>query len=59
MLELGYLPIKEAAKLYKVSEDSLYRLLAAGRLTRYKREMDKRTWLKRSELDEFFTPKAK
>jgi len=57
-VELGdYLPIKEAAKLYRVSDDTLYRLLASGDLRRYRRERDKRTWLKRSELDAFFAPK--
>ncbi len=53
-----YLPIREAAKAYATSQDTLYRLLAAGRLKRYRREMDKKTWLKRSELDVIFTPKA-
>jgi excisionase family DNA binding protein len=58
-VELGdYLPIQEAAKLYSTSDDTLYRLLSAGRLKRFRREMDKRTWLKRSELDAIFKPKA-
>jgi excisionase family DNA binding protein len=57
-VELGdYLPIQEAARLYRVSDDTLYRLLAAGKLRRYRRESDKRTWLKRSELEAMFTPK--
>lgn len=57
-VELGdYLPIQEAAKLYQVSDDTLYRLLAGGRLKRYRREADKRTWLRRAELDALFTPK--
>ena len=49
-----YLPIQDAAKVYKTSDDTLYRLLAAGRLTRYRRDHDLRTWLKRSELDAIF-----
>jgi hypothetical protein len=49
-----YLPIQEAAKAYKTSDDTLYRLLAAGKLTRYQRDHDQRTWLKRSELDAIF-----
>lgn len=53
-----FMPIKEAAKAYDTSDDSLRRLLAAGRLKRYRREMDKRIWLSRSELDVVFTPKA-
>ena len=57
-MELGdYLPIQEAAKIYRVSDDTLYRLLTAGTLKRYRRERDKRTWLRRSELDAIFTPK--
>ncbi len=57
-MELGdYLPIQEAARLYQVSDDTLYRLITAGRLKRFRREMDKRTWLRRSELDALFTPK--
>lgn len=58
-VELGdYLPIQEAAKLYQVSDDTLYRAIAAGKLTRYRREMDKKTWLKRSELEALFKPRA-
>ena len=53
-----FLPIQQAAKAYGVSQDSLYRLLAVGKLKRYRREMDKKTWLKRSELDKVFMPKA-
>jgi hypothetical protein len=52
-----WLPIQEAAKEYKVSTDTLYRLLAMGRLTKFRREFDKRTWVKRSELDVIFRPK--
>jgi len=51
------MPIKEAATFYRTSQHTLYRLLAAGRLTRYRREFDKKTWLKRSELDAIFKPK--
>ena len=57
-MESEFLPLQQAAKVYGVSQDSLYRLLAAGKLKRYRREMDKKTWLKRSELDAVFTPKA-
>jgi hypothetical protein len=53
-----YLPIQEAARTYRTSQHTLYRLLAAGKLTRYRREMDKKTWLKCSELDAIFKPKA-
>ena len=49
-----YLPIQEAAKVYRTSDDTLYRLLSAGKLTRYRRDHDLRTWLKRSELDAIF-----
>jgi excisionase family DNA binding protein len=54
-VELGdYLPIQEAAKLYQVSDDTLYRLIAAGRLKRYRREGDRRTYLRRADLDSLF-----
>jgi excisionase family DNA binding protein len=49
-----YLPIQEAAKVFKTSDDTLYRLLSAGKLTRYRRDHDLRTWLKRSELEAIF-----
>jgi hypothetical protein len=52
-----YLPIQEAARAYRTSTDTLYKLLAAGRLTKYRRDFDKRTWVKRSELDVIFKPK--
>jgi excisionase family DNA binding protein len=52
-----YLPIQEAAKLYRTSDDTLYKLIAAGKLKRYRREMDRKTWVKRSELDKVFRPK--
>jgi hypothetical protein len=52
-----YLPIKEAAKTYKTSDDTLRRLLGTGKLTRFGRDYDKRIWLKRSELDAIFKPK--
>lgn len=53
-----YLPIKEAAKLYKTSDDTLRRLLVGGKLTRFRRDHDKRIWIKRSELDAIFKPKV-
>ena len=49
-----YLPIQEAARAYRTSDDTLYRLVSAGKLRRYKRDHDLRTWLKRSELDSVF-----
>lgn len=52
-----YLPIKEAAKTYRTSDDTLRRLLASGKLTKFGRDYDKRIWLKRSELDAIFKPK--
>jgi excisionase family DNA binding protein len=52
-----YLPIQEAAKRYRTSDDTLYRLIAAGKLRRYRREMDRKTWVKRSELDRVFRPR--
>ena len=52
-----YLPIKEAAKTYRTSDDTLRRLLASGKLTKFGRDYDKRIWLKRSELDAVFKPR--
>jgi Helix-turn-helix domain len=55
--EPDFLPLQDAAKAYRTSTDTLYRLIRAGRLAKYRREFDRRTWLKRSELDAAFKPR--
>jgi transposase len=54
-----YLSIDEARAEYRVSRATIFRWLAAGKLTRYKREGDPRTMLRRSEVEELvrFRPK--
>ncbi len=43
--------LQDAAKWYGVNEVTIYRLLRAGRLSRHKRDGDKRTYLKVDELE--------
>lgn len=47
-----HLSIQAAAERYGVSRRTLYRLLASGRLTRYRRPGDNRTYLEVRELDD-------
>lgn len=47
--------LQEATTHYRVGIATLYRLLAAGQLTRYRRPHDRRTYLDRAELDRVFT----
>jgi excisionase family DNA binding protein len=49
--------ITEAASVYMVSEGALYRLLRQGRLTRYRRGADRRTYLSIEELDRELRPR--
>ena len=52
--EPEYLPLQEAVRVYSTSRDTLYRLLAAGKLHRYRRQLDRRVWLRRAELEVVF-----
>ncbi len=48
--------LTEAASWYDVSQATLYRLLSAGRLRRYKRSGDRRTYLSVEELERELRP---
>jgi hypothetical protein len=52
-----YCSIDEARREYQVGRNLLFRFLKEGKLTRYKREGDRRTLLSRQELDRLFTPR--
>ena len=52
-----YLTVAEATERYRVSQASLYRLMAEGRLTRHKRAADRRVYLRVDELDQLFKPR--
>jgi predicted DNA-binding transcriptional regulator AlpA len=52
-----FLTLREAAEQYAVSEATLWRLLARRKLTRHKREGDKRTYIAVSQLEEVLRPK--
>jgi predicted DNA-binding transcriptional regulator AlpA len=52
-----YLTVAEAIERYKVSQASLYRLMAEGRLTRHKRTADRRVYLLMDQLDQLFKPR--
>ena len=56
MSDPDYRSIDEARMVYQVGRNLLFRLLKEGKLTRYKREGDRRTLLSRQELDRLFTP---
>lgn len=57
MPDTDYRSIDEARREYQVGRNLLFRLLKEGKLTRYKREGDRRTLLSRQELDRLFTPR--
>lgn len=57
--DFDFLSLAEAAKWYGVGQTTLYRLLSEGKLKRYQREGDKRTWLKVDELEERLRPRLK
>ncbi len=56
--QVEFLPLADAAKHYGTGRTTLYRLLKEGRLKRYRREYDKRTWLRVEELEAMFRPRA-
>ncbi len=47
-----FLTIQAATQRYRVSRRTLYRLVAAGRLVRFRRPGDARTYLRVDQLDE-------
>ena len=53
-----YIPIRDAMREYRTSDDTLFRLIRQGILEKLKRPNDRRTWLRRAQLDAHFgTPK--
>ena len=53
-----YISVAEAANEFGVSEATLYAYLKDDRLKRYKRGMDRRTYLDRDELTKLVTPRV-
>ncbi len=47
-----FLTIRDAAGRYGISRRTLYRLVAAGRLVRFRRPGDARTYLRVAQLDD-------
>ncbi len=50
------IPIGEAAVEFGAAQTSLYRYLKAGRLKRYKKAFDRRTYVDRQELKRLVRP---
>lgn len=51
------IPLQQAAQEFGVDPATLHRYLKAGRLTRYKRAMDVRTYLDRQQIKRLLTPR--
>jgi predicted site-specific integrase-resolvase len=51
------IPIEEAAAEFGAAQTSLYRYLKAGRLKRYKKALDRRTFVDRQELRRLVRPR--
>lgn len=54
---VAFLPLQEAAEWYGVAQSTLYQMLSKGQLTRHKRDGDKRTYLKVTELEGRLRPR--
>jgi len=52
------IPLASAAAEFRVDQATIYRYLKAGKLRRYRRAMDRRTYIDRSELRRLLTPKV-
>jgi predicted DNA-binding transcriptional regulator AlpA len=55
--EAEFLPLADAAKWYGISQATIFRLLAEGKLRRHRREGDRRTWLSVEELERLLRPR--
>jgi predicted site-specific integrase-resolvase len=51
------IPLQQAAQEFGVDPATLYRYLKAGRLTRYRRAMDVRTYLDRAQIKRLLKPR--
>ena len=49
-----YIPVRDAVREYRTSDDTLFRLIRQGVLQKHRRPNDRRTWLLREELDRHF-----
>jgi predicted site-specific integrase-resolvase len=52
------IPVTQAAQEFGVSERALYRYLKDGRLRRYRRALDRRTYLDRQQLRRLVQPRV-
>ena len=52
------IPLVQASTEFGVGQATLYAYLKDGRLKRYKRGMDRRTYLDRDELTKVMTPRV-
>jgi hypothetical protein len=52
-----FLPVVEAVRYYGVGRASLFTFLREGKLQRYRREGDRRTWLSVEELERLLRPR--
>jgi len=52
------IPIAKAAAEFGVSQAVIYRYMKLGRVTRYRRAMDRRTYVDRQELKRLVKPQA-
>jgi predicted site-specific integrase-resolvase len=50
-------PLQDAAEEFGVGVTTLYRYLASGELRRYKRSMDRRTFVDRAQLRKLREPR--
>lgn len=51
-------PVHDAATEFQVGSATLWRYLADGRLTRYRRGLDRKTYLDRRQLRSLLRPRA-
>lgn len=51
-------PVGEAAAQFKVSRASLFALMSQGKLKRYRKPLDRRTFVDRQELKRLLRPRV-
>jgi hypothetical protein len=52
-----FLPLAEAPRHYGIGRTRLFEFVRDGKLKRYRREGDRRTWLAVAELEELLRPR--
>jgi excisionase family DNA binding protein len=55
---LDLIPVTEAAEEFKLSQRTLYRLLATKKLKRYKKLGDRKVYVDRSKIKELVKPRV-